>query len=351
MNALDAAHEVLRDAGSVLHYRELTRRMLDRELWTTRGKTPWRTVYAILAGEMRTRGEDSRFRRPAPGMFALSETGEHHQPAGHDAPNRTNSGNGSAPKAPGPMSYLDAAEQVLRGSGLEEMHYEKIVQQAIAAGHIVTEGKTPAFTLTSMVGTDIRRRKARGEPQRFVRRGGGMIGLAEPVPPSLATEIEEHNHDVRVELSKRLKEGSPEEFERRVEDLLTALGFEDVERTSLSKDGGIDVRGTLVVGNVVRIRMAVQAKRWRNNVPAPIVQQVRGSLGAHEQGLIITTSDFSKGARTEAERPDASPVALMNGDELADLLIESEIGVHRREYHLLSLDEAAEAHADGEGGE
>jgi hypothetical protein len=29
---------------------------------------------------------------------------------------------------------------------------------------------------------------------------------------------------------------------------------------------------------------------------APVVQLVRGSLGAHEQGLIITTSDFSAGA-------------------------------------------------------
>jgi restriction system protein len=35
-------------------------------------------------------------------------------------------------------------------------------------------------------------------------------------------------------------------------------------------------------------------------VQAPVVQQVRGSLGAHEQGLIITTSDFSTGARSEA---------------------------------------------------
>ena len=30
------------------------------------------------------------------------------------------------------------------------------------------------------------------------------------------------------------------------------------------------------------------------------MQQVRGSFGTHEQGLIITTSDFSVGARKEA---------------------------------------------------
>ena len=85
--------------------------------------------------------------------------------------------------------------------------------------------------------------------------------------------------------------------------------------------------------------MAVQAKRWQGNVLAPIVQQVRGSLGAHEQGLIITTSDFSRGARHEAARADASPVALMNGAQLAVLMAEYEVGVKREEHVLLTLDD------------
>jgi restriction system protein len=71
---------------------------------------------------------------------------------------------------------------------------------------------------------------------------------------------------------------------------LTAIGFEEVEVTSRTKDGGIDVRGTLVVGDVIRTRLAVQVKRWKQNVQSPVIQQVRGSLGAHEQGLIITTT-------------------------------------------------------------
>ena len=65
--------------------------------------------------------------------------------------------------------------------------------------------------------------------------------------------------------------------------------------TAKSGDGGIDVRGTMVTGDVIRTRMAVQVKRWKNNVQAPTVQQVRGSLGTHDQGFIITTSDFSTG--------------------------------------------------------
>jgi restriction system protein len=84
--------------------------------------------------------------------------------------------------------------------------------------------------------------------------------------------------------------------------------------------------------------MAVQVKRWKSNVQAPIVQQVRGSLGTHDQGLIITTSDFSPGARTEAERSNAVPVALMTGDQLVRLLVEHDIGVRRVAYELIELD-------------
>ena len=73
-----------------------------------------------------------------------------------------------------------------------------------------------------------------------------------------------------------------------------------------------------------------------------MVQQVRGSLGTHEQGLIITTSDFSSGARREASRPDASPVALMNGEQLVVLLVEHNIGVTRRTHDLIDLDEEKE---------
>ncbi len=64
-----------------------------------------------------------------------------------------------------------------------------------------------------------------------------------------------------------------------------------------------------------------------------------GSIGTleHEQGLIITTSDFSSGARKEAARPDATPVALMNGDQLVLLLVEHEIGVTRESHDLLEI--------------
>ena len=172
-----------------------------------------------------------------------------------------------------------------------------------------------------------------------------MFGLTAWLPDEVATLIEERNREVRQGLLDRARSAPPSDFESLVGQLLVEMGFEDVKVTSLSGDGGIDVRGVLVVGDAIRIRMAVQAKRWKSNVLAPVVQQVRGSLGAHEQGLIITTSDFSSGAKKEAQRSDAAPVALIGGEQLAALLAEHEIGARMTSYDLYTLDEADSAEA------
>jgi restriction system protein len=186
---------------------------------------------------------------------------------------------------------------------------------------------------------DIQRMARRGEKSRFTKCGRGLVGLTQWESSGLVYQIEQHNKGVRKELLEHIGKMTPAEFEALVGRLLTAIGFELVSVTPINNDGGIDVRGTLIVGDSIKIRMAVQAKRWKSNVPTPVVQQVRGSLGAHEQGLIITSSNFSAGARKEAERPDATPVALMNGDQLINLLIENDILVRRTGYDLIELGE------------
>lgn len=190
----------------------------------------------------------------------------------------------------------------------------------------------------SQILAENQRRKRRGEQQRFTDFDRGYIGLAKWTPEGVSYLIDQHNRHVRGQLLARLKDLDPGEFEELIGHLLGAIGFEEVEVTQLHKDGGIDVRGTLVVGDVIRTKMAVQVKRWKGNVQRQEVQQVRGSLGTHEQGLIITTSDFSSAAREEAERPDAVPVGLMDGEQLVGLLVENEIGVRRMSHDLVELD-------------
>ena len=342
MNALDAAAAVLQEADGPLHYEEITKRMLAREVWTTAGKTPWATVGARIAVDIKERGSDSRFVRVSPGRYALNpdvssgtESDDEHQPA-----------NGEK-RVHGPsMSFTDAAEQILSKSiNQEPLHYAEITRQALELGLIRTEGRTPAATMYAMILTEIRRHEARGETPRFDRHGPGMVGLTAWLPVEVAGLIEERNREMRRGLLERARSTSPADFENLVGQLLVAMGFDNVEVTDVAGDGGIDARGTLVVGDSVRIRMAVQAKRWKSNVQKPVVQQVRGSLGAHEQGLIITTSDFSSGAKKEAQRSDAAPVALIGGEQLAALLAEHEIGARMTSYDLYTLDEADSAEA------
>lgn len=352
MNALDAAYQVLLAAGEPLHVREIVRRMLEQRLWTTKGKTPEATIDSYITVDMKRLGDASRFRRAGKRTFtvqngaaasAIASSAITVPPISRSASIRESVSD--ARTLPQTLSFADAAEQVLKRFGNRQpMHYQEITRKALELGLIATAGQTPAASMYAVILTEIDKRTKRGEPPRFTKHGKGLVGLAtwDTKDQGLAALIEQHNRATRQQLHARLHTMKPAAFEALIGRLLTALGFEAVAVTPLAGDGGIDVRGTLVVGDVIRTRMAVQVKRWKRNVQAPVVQQVRGSLGAHEQGLIITTSDFSQGARNEAERVDATPVALMNGEQLVTLLIEHDIRVRRMSYDLIELDDEEE---------
>jgi restriction system protein len=360
MSVLDAVHAVLEAEGKPLHYRDITRLALQRGLWRSDGATPDATVNSRLAVDIQNLGASSRFQRTGKGLFALRAWGlVEYQVKRTPVASKPAATNGASNESavvveqPTPsrgmgrkfreageksMSFTDATEFVLRNyGGGRPMHYRAITDKALELGLLRTKGQTPEATLYSQVLSEVDRRKKRGETPRFVRHPRGVIALQEDEPRGLALDIQRHNNEVRTKLLAILKAMPPGEFEQLVGSLLGKLGFDQVDITRVSGDGGIDVRGVLVVGDVIRTKMAVQVKRWKHNVQAPIVQQVRGSLGAHEQGLIITTSDFSAGARSEAERADTTPVGLMDGKQLVALLVEHQIGVARTDYHLLEL--------------
>ena len=333
MSVQSAAIQVLKEAGKPLHATEIAERILKADLWKSDGKTPEATVSARLYRDIKKNGDKSPFIKVGPQIFALRESGLGSvQTPGEEAPR-------PSPVSSG-FSFTDCAQKVLEEFGDKKpMHYREITEKALEKGWLVTNGKTPEASMYAQVLAEIKRQQKRGERPRFVQHGRGHVGLSQWMGHGLESQIEGHNQQVRKDLHKRLLAMKPGEFEVLVSLLLTEMGFETVEVTKLSGDGGIDVRGTLVVGEAVRIKMAVQAKRWKNNVQAPVVQQVRGSLGAHEQGLIITTSDFSPGAVKEAAQPDKTPIALMNGEQLVMLLMEHDIGVLRSTPDLFELDE------------
>jgi Restriction endonuclease/HB1, ASXL, restriction endonuclease HTH domain/C-terminal AAA-associated domain len=244
------------------------------------------------------------------------------------------------------MGLAEIAEQVLREAGGGPLHYREITERASSAGLMTPTGETPWASINAAMGVDNRRREARGELPRFVGAGSGYYRLR-----TAATEVEQAierwNDGTKQELLVQLGEIDPGTFEELIGELLERIGFEDVEVTKRSGDGGIDVRGVLTVGGVTRVKTAIQVKRWANNVPDRIVRELRGSIGPAEQGLIITTSRFTKAAVKEAEMTDRAPVTLINGELLVELLAEFEIGVKRQSRPVLQLDEKALAGGTG----
>jgi len=277
MNVLDGTETVLKEAKQPLHYEEITKRLLETGLWQTTGKTPEATVRGALGTDIRKRGPNSRFQRTDKGMFALRVWGSSQPKPG--TPFETDTDTRPPRKR---LSFNDATEQVLeKFSDKKPMHYRDVADRALALGLIQTTGKTPAATLYAQVIQEIQRRTRQGERPRFVQHGRGYVGLSKWMSTGLAFQINRHNEQVRKQLLDRLGKMAPADFESLIGSLLAKLGFEDVEVTEQGGDGGIDVRGTLVIGDVIRTRMAVQVKRWKKNIQAPTVQQVRGSLGTH----------------------------------------------------------------------
>jgi len=342
MTVKEAAIDVLRNAGQPLTAHDICDRMLERGLWEPGGKTPHATVAARLYSDIKKLGDASAFVQVGAGTFRL-RSGASTAPSTDMATRDSATGSTKTRRSSGKYSFTDAAEKVLeKYGGREPMHYRAITEKALDLDWIATEGKTPEATMYAQIIQETQRQKKRGDQPRFVQHGRGLVGLLSWIGTGLEFQIAQHNKRVRKALHKWLLALTPTEFEELISLLLAEIGFEDIEVTKRSGDGGIDVRGTLVVGDVVRTQMAVQAKKWKtqSRVQAPTVQQVRGSLGTHEQGLIITTSDFSSGARKEAARPNAVPVALMNGEQLIALMAQFGLGVVRHSRDLLELDDA-----------
>jgi restriction system protein len=132
------------------------------------------------------------------------------------------------------------------------------------------------------------------------------------------------------ELLEQIATKSPSFFENLVIKLLVKMGYggseQDARVTGQSGDGGID--GLINEDLLGLDRIYVQAKRWQDKVGTPQIRDFVGSLaggGAHK-GVFITTSGFQHGVH-EYLRGVQQRVVLIDGQRLAELCIEFEIGV------------------------
>lgn len=154
------------------------------------------------------------------------------------------------------------------------------------------------------------------------------------------------NSSLVDDLISAVRSMNPVKFERLILDLLTRMGYgagnlANSQMTKTSGDGGID--GIINEDALGLDAVYIQAKRYApdSKVGRPALQAFVGSLTGEgaTKGVFVTTSDFSKEAREYLNKVQHR-IVLINGERLARLLIQHEVGVRaRRTYVLRSVDE------------
>ncbi|MHC5563739.1 restriction endonuclease [Bacillus spizizenii] len=141
--------------------------------------------------------------------------------------------------------------------------------------------------------------------------------------------------DIRKELAKsiiqKIKKAHWKKLEYIIVELLVAMGYGDGKITGKTNDGGID--GIIKEDKLGLDNIYLQAKRWDNPIGRELVQSFSGALddmGA-KKGVFITTSYFTKNAIEYAERLQSKKIVLIDGETLAKLMIDYDIGVNIKE--------------------
>lgn len=162
--------------------------------------------------------------------------------------------------------------------------------------------------------------------------------------------LEENYKKLRAKLGDDLLENvrsmDPYRFERMVIDLLISMGYGSALQsrgfvTQASNDEGVD--GLINEDKLGLDKIYIQAKRYKagNNIGRPEIQKFAGALDGQgaTKGVFITTSGFSRDARDFAHNLSNKTIVLVDGEELAELMIDSDVGVSvEKVYRIKKVD-------------
>jgi restriction system protein len=166
-------------------------------------------------------------------------------------------------------------------------------------------------------------------------------------PPNeiIGTLINEINEQLANDILELIYKNPSTFFEKLVVDLLLKMGYGGFDNsgqvTGQTRDGGID---GIVKQDILGLdSIYVQAKCWDKEkaVDRPEVHKFVGALaGANaSKGVFITTSYFSSGALKYVEKISTAKVILINGAELAMLMIKYNLGVSIGDtYYIKRID-------------
>lgn len=131
---------------------------------------------------------------------------------------------------------------------------------------------------------------------------------------------------------------TPNGFENVCKELLREHGFENVEVTGQSHDGGIDGYGVLELNPFVSFKVLFQCKRYKGSVSRTAVGDFRNAMiGRAEKGIILTTGSFTREAEKEASRDGAPPIELVDGKKLIEMFEKVELGLKPKTIYEVQL--------------
>jgi restriction system protein len=146
------------------------------------------------------------------------------------------------------------------------------------------------------------------------------------------------------DLLEKVKQSTPQFFEQLVVELLVNMGYggslkDAGAATKYTNDEGID--GIIKEDKLGLGKIYLQAKRYTDkSVGRPEIQAFVGALeGKHAQkGVFITTSTFAPSA-VEYARAISKTIVLVDGQQLAEFMIDFDIGVsHDVTFVLKNVD-------------
>lgn len=149
------------------------------------------------------------------------------------------------------------------------------------------------------------------------------------------------NADLQNQVLTQVLDCSPRFFEKLVLELLIRMGYGGSRQEAATilgqpGDGGLD--GIIKEDRLGLDVIYVQAKRWENvAVGRPEIQKFVGALegAGARKGVYLTTSRFSDEARQYANSLRDKKVVLIDGDTLAALMIEHNLGVETEQTYVL----------------
>jgi restriction system protein len=156
----------------------------------------------------------------------------------------------------------------------------------------------------------------------------------------ISKQLEEEENWKEKIISVILNRVTPSGFERLIQRFLREKGFEQVEVTGRSNDGGIDLRGIAKINGILSFHVIVQCKRYVGKVSSKEIRDFRGAMaGRTNKGLFITTGGFTHNALVEATRDGAPTIDLIDGEKLAEKLKELSLGVEVEYREIVTVNE------------